>query len=129
MPLYLFANKDDTEVQEVFFHMNDEKIFVGPDGETWRRVYTVPQMSIDTHLDPRNKNDFIRRTEKYKTIGETIDASRELSEKRESKDGIDAVKQKSFDDYAAARKGQRHPAEKARKFENNRVSIDFDAKP
>jgi len=128
MPLYLFANKDNTEVQEVFFHMNDEKIFIGPDGETWRRVYTVPQMSIDTHLDPRNKNEFIRRTEKYKTIGETIDKSRELSEKREAKDGVDSVKQKHFDDYAAARKGKRHPAEKAKKFENDRVSIDFTAK-
>lgn len=108
--------------------MKDKHEYVDESGYKWRRLYTVPYASIDVNLDPNSKKDFVRRTEKYKTIGETIDVSREMSEKRLSKDGYDSTKQAFFDQYARERKGKRHVAEKARKIETDRVVVDFDAK-
>lgn len=131
MPLYDFINDSTGEVREVFFHMNDSKEYNGEDGTEigqWRRQFHVPLAAIDTQLDPRNKNEFIRRTEKYKTLGETMDASAELSEKRASKEGRDEIKEKFFSDYAAARNGKKHPLSLPKKIENKYATVDLTAK-
>lgn len=131
MALYDFENIDTGEVRELFFKMNDLKEYNGEDGTEvgkWRRKFHVPLAAIDTQLDAFSKEQFVRRTEKYSTVGDHMAKSQELSEIRAQKGGRDEVKQKFFDDYAATRKGQRHFAEKPQKFENDRVSIDFTAK-
>lgn len=104
--------------------MKDEHVFF-KDGQKWNRRYYANQMSIDTQLDPQNKQQFVRRTEKYKTLGETMDASKELSLKREQQCGRDEVKQTHFDEYSKARNGAKHPASMPKKFENDRISIDL----
>jgi len=131
MPYYDFLKEQTNEVREIFFHMQDEKQYNGEDGTEigqWRRLYTSPQLSIDTDFDPQNKEEFMRRGEKYKDLGSVIDKSRELSEKRAQKDGEDPIKRQFFDQYARERGGKRHVAEKARKIETDRVVVDFDAK-
>lgn len=126
MPQYIFCNpSDESEFVEVFFHMNDKKFFIDENGVEWRRVFTVPQACIDSDFDPRNKEEFMRRGAKYSTVGDLIDKSRELSEKRESKEGYDATKQAFFDQYAKDRNGKPHPASKPKKIENSRVVIDL----
>ena len=131
MPYYDFLNEETNEVREIFFHMRDEKQYNGEDGTEigqWRRLYTSPQLSIDTDFDPRNKEEFMRRGEKYKDLGSVIDKSRELSEKRAQKDGLDNVKQAFFDQYAKDRKGKKHIQDRPDKIENSRVVVDFTAK-
>lgn len=131
MPLYDFINESSGEIREVFFHMNDAKEYNGEDGSEvgqWRRVFHAPLAAIDTKLDPNNKNEFIRRTEKYKTIGETMDASAELSEKRASKEGFDPLKRKYFDQYAKERNGKKHPKDRPTKIESKYATIDLAAK-
>lgn len=105
--------------------MNDEKRYFGPDGKEWRRVYTIPQMSIDVKLDPRNKNDFVRRTEKYTRLGDFQNKSRELSEIRAQKDGKDSVKEAFFDEYKRKTNGKPHPQSRPKKIETPQVVVDL----
>lgn len=125
MPLYEFANPlDENDCVDVFFHMNDEKKYI-VDGVEWRRVYHSPLTSIDTKLDPRDKNAFVRRTEKYSKVGDFQDISRDLSAQRAAKDGRDPVKEKWLDNYEKSRLGKRHSERIPKKFESKHMTVDF----
>lgn len=116
MPFYIFKNPHTNEVKEVLMSMNDEHKFIDSDGLEWERVFTIPQASIDTKVDPFNKVKFLEKTSKAGSIGDLWDRSKELSEKRaEKRDGVDEVKQKFFDKYKKERNGRMHPAERAEK--------------
>jgi hypothetical protein len=82
MPYYLIKNPDSEEIREIFFHMNDEKIYVDENGLKWNREFVVPQASIDANIDPYSKRAFMDKTNKAGTFGEMMDLSKELSEKR-----------------------------------------------
>lgn len=82
MPYYLFRHPNSKEIQEIFFHMNDEKIYIDEQGVKWVREFIVPQASIDTNIDPYSKRAFMDKTNKAGTFGEMFDLSKELSEKR-----------------------------------------------
>ena len=129
MPQYLFANpNDETQIVEVFFHMNDKKFYIDENGVEWRRIYTVPQACVDSDFDPRNKDEFIRRGAKYSTLGDLMDKSRELSEKRAEKEGFDQKRREFFDEYARARKGKRHPQDLPKKIDSKYATVDLTAK-
>lgn len=129
MPQYLFCHpEDDSQVVEVFFHMNDKKFYIDENGLEWRRVFTVPQACIDSDFDPRNRDEFIRRGAKYSTLGDLMDKSRELSEKRAEKDGFDKTKRKFFDEYSRARNGKKHPDDLLKKIDSKHVTVDLTAK-
>lgn len=130
MGLYIYHNDETGETVEIFQKMLDVHVYSGVSGneEGWRRVFHAPLAAIDTKLDPNNKNEFIRRTEKYKTIGETMDASAELSEKRASKEGFDPLKRKYFDQYSKERNGKKHPKDRPEKIESKYATIDLAAK-
>lgn len=125
MPQYEFANPlDDNDRVDVFFHMNDEKRHI-VDGVEWRRVYHSPLASIDTKLDPRDKNAFVRRTEKYTRVGDFQSLSRDLSDQRASKDGRDGVKEKWLDNYEKTRNGKKHSERIPKVVETPHVKIDM----
>ncbi len=128
MPLYSFLNEETNETIDIFMSMNDKHEYVDEHGFQWRRLFTVPYTSLDVNLDPRSKKDFIRRTEKYSKLGDLMDCSKELSEKREQKDGRDGVKDKFFEDYKRNRNGKEHPASKPKKIETKHATVDFTAK-
>ncbi len=128
MPLYEFFNETTGESVDVFFHMTDEKVYNGEDGTQegqWRRVYHAPLAAIDTKLDPRDKKAFVRRTEKYTRVGDFQNLSKELSEKRESKDGKDGVKEAWLKNYSAQRLGKKHSSEMPKVVETPHVKIDM----
>lgn len=128
MGLYLYENIESGEVVEVFQTMKQEHIYNGENGTEigqWRRVFTVPLAAIDTKLDPCDKNAFVRRTEKYKTVGEYQDLSKELSEKRAAKDGKDGIKEKWLDNYEKNRGGKKHPSRIPKKVETPHMTIDM----
>lgn len=130
MGIYIYHHDEKNETVEVSQKMNDVHVYSGVFGneEGWRRVYTVPQACVDSDFDPRNKDEFIRRGAKYGTLGDIMDKSRELSEKRAEKDGVDDVKAKFFEDYKRARNGKEHPASKPKKIETKHATVDFTAK-
>lgn len=128
MPLYEFFNETTGESVDVFFHMTDDKVYNGEDGTEigqWRRVFHAPLAAIDTKLDPRDKAAFVRRTEKYKTVGEYQDLSKELSEKRAAKDGIDQVKETWLNNYEKSRNGKKHPSRLPKVVETPHIKIDM----
>lgn len=130
MGLYIYHNDETGETVEIFQKMLDVHVYSGVSGneEGWRRVYSSPQLSVDTDFDPRNREEFARRGEKYKDLGSLMDKSRELSEKRAQKDGVDHVREKFFEDYKKSRNGKEHPLNKPKKIENKFATVDFTAK-
>lgn len=105
MPIYQFINDETGEVFEVVQGMNDKHELI-IDGKPMRRLYTVPNASIDSKVT--NERQFIEKTGNMKgTIGDIQDFSRELSEKRGG--DSDPIKRKYYKDYAKKRKGKTHP--------------------
>ena len=76
MPYYLFSHPKTGEIQEIFFHMNDEKTYIDNNGLKWNREFVVPQASIDTNIDPYSKRAFMDKTNKAGTFGEMMDLSK-----------------------------------------------------
>jgi predicted nucleic acid-binding Zn ribbon protein len=124
MPIYLYTNDQTGETKEILQSMKDKHEYF-EDGVQWRRVYTIPTASIDTKIDPFSSNEFIRKTNKKGTMGEVMDLSAELSEKRAEKTGSgDPVKQKVFSDYEK-KVGKKHLLDKPKVIENSKVKIEF----
>ncbi len=110
----MFRHPETGETKDVFMSMNDEHKFTDEAGTEWERVFTVPQATIDTHVDPFSARKFLDKTANKGSVGDLWDRSKELSMKREEKrDGVDPIKKKFFADYTKERKGRMHPEERA----------------
>lgn len=110
MPTYLYQNPKTQEIKEVVQGINDVHEYIENDIK-WDRIFTVPHAAIDTQIDPFNHNDFVNKTSNKKgTIGNLMDESKALSEKREQATGtVDPVKKKYFQEYSKKRKNKKHP--------------------
>ncbi len=96
MPIYIFQNDKTGEIKEVVQKMKDSHKIKG-----WTRIFVNPQMSVDAILDPFDAQAWNRRTSGKKgvTIGEMMEYSGELSDKRAKIAGSDPFKDKVIDDY------------------------------
>lgn len=99
MPIYLFEHEKTKEVREIFFRMNDKKIYNGENGKeigVWHRIFTCPTANIDSISQIQSANDFVRITgQKKGSMGDLMSLSKELSEKRAAQNGgIDPIKEK-----------------------------------
>jgi hypothetical protein len=112
MPEYIYENPDTGEQVSVWQSVHEEHVYE-IEGIEYSRVYTVPQASIDTHIDPYSQKEFREKT-KVENVGDMWDRSKELSEIRASKEGKDPVKEKYFKDYAKKTKGKKHPKDPSR---------------
>jgi len=134
MPLYSFIREEDGKIEDVFFHMDDKKIYNGKDGKEigkWKRIWLKPRMSVDSiAIDPYSSNDFNRVTNKGGKLGDLWDRSEELSQKRVDRDGIDPVKQTFYEKYKKTHKGNSHPQEKKEKskkqLDDMGISVKFE---
>lgn len=121
MPEYIYENPDTGEQVTVLQSIHEEHIYE-IDGVVYDRVYTIPNASIDTKIDPNSPKEF--REKAKGTIGELWDQSKELSDKREKQQGQDPVKNKFFEDYSKTRKGAKHPKDPSNKSDS--VTKNFD---
>ncbi len=125
MPLYLYQNEETGEIKEILQGMNDKHEYY-QDGIAWKRIFTIPNASIDTTIDPHSAKDFVNKTGSKKgTVGDMMDLSAELSEKRASATGEDPVKRKFFDDYKKKNKGKKHLKDTPKKIETKSAIIEF----
>ena len=127
MPIYLYRNKHTNEVREIFQDMNSVHEYHGENGKEdfWQRVYTTSFLHTDASIDPFNAKDFMKKTaDKKGTIGDIMDKSAELSEKRAQIAGEDPIKKKYFENYSRERKGAKHPKEQT-SYEDKYVKVDF----
>lgn len=132
MPLYDFENIETGEVHEVFFHMKEGKVYNGPDGSQegqWRRIYSSPNASIDSKIDPFSSKDFVEKTGKKKgNLGNLMDAAKEASIIRAQKAGKDPIKEKWLSDYKKTNKVDYFDSSKDKVIKKNGVTVDFGAK-
>lgn len=107
--IYLYEHPITKEVKEIFQGINDTHIYVDESGTQWNRVFTVPCANVDTEIDAFSQQQFVEKTGKKKgTVGDLMDKSRELSEKRRKSRGEDPVAKKFFENYAKERNGKKH---------------------
>lgn len=125
MPIYLYQNEETGEVKEILQSMNEEHVYF-ENGLQWKRVYTVPSASIDTNINPFSEKEFVEKTgTKRGTIGDVMDLSSELSQKRAELNGKeDPVKRKMFNDYEK-KTGKKHLSDKPKVIENSKVKIEL----
>lgn len=128
MPIYIFKHPEKEQYKEIFFKMNDEKKFIDENNLEWKRVFTSPELSTFGETDPWSHNDFMDKTSSKKgTVGDMMNHSEELSQKRKDKLGYDPLKKKFYENYSKARGGAKHPKEiKEKGYESDKVKITYD---
>lgn len=108
MPEYLYLNPIDNSIVTIFQSMNEPHVY-SQDGVEYQRIFSVPQASFDTKIDPHDPNDFVKKTANKKgTVGSLWDKSKELSEKRGGNSGVDPVKEQYYDRYSKKVGGKKH---------------------
>lgn len=109
MASYIYEHPETGELTEVVQGMNEKHEFFDENGIQWNRVYTVPQIGIDVkNINPFSKKDFLKKTDKPGSVGDLLDRSKEFSERRKDKEGIDTIEQKYYSDYSKIRHGRKH---------------------
>lgn len=108
--IYIYENPVSGEQIEVSQGMNDVHEFIDEAGLKWNRVFTIPNASIDTKIDPFSNEAFLNKTSKGGTVGDLIDRSKELSQIRKDKRGYDPILQKEIKNYKKKYKVA-HPSE------------------
>lgn len=121
MPEYIYEHPETKEQITVFQTIHESHEY-SVDGVQYDRVYTVPNASIDTRIDPFSQKEF-REKAKASTVGDLWDQSGEASEKRKEKAGHDPVKEKLFSDYRKKNKGAKHPQDRP-KISNPNFTIE-----
>ena len=128
MPLYTYFNSETEEYRDIVQKMNDVKEYFGENGDetSWKRIFTVPNASFDSKIDPFKASEFARKTGSKKgTYGDLLDKSAELSQQRaDITGGADPVKAKYFENYSKTRRGAKHPSQ-MKSFESKNISVDF----
>ena len=108
MATYTFQHPKTGETIEIVQPMNEKHVYVDQDGLEWTRVWHPVSFAFDTKVDPHDPKAFVKKTEKGGTLGDIMDLSREMSEKRGG-DKNDEVKVK-------------HAKEKEKKLNERRLS-------
>jgi hypothetical protein len=110
MPEYLFENPKTKEVISVIQGI-DEKHTYSEEGKEFARVFTIPNASIDSSIDPFSSQHFTEKTKDMKgSMGDVWDYSKELSEKRKEITGGegDPIRKKAEEKYSKKRRGMKY---------------------
>jgi hypothetical protein len=128
MPIYIYKHPDEEHYTEEVQGMNDKHVYFDSDGLEWKRVFTIPNASIDSRIDPHSSKEFIEKTGNKKgSFGDMMDYSKEMSHARsESNGGVDPVKEKYVSSYAEKRNGAKHFDDiKSNGYESKAVKVDY----
>lgn len=125
MPIYLYEDGETGEVKEVFQGVHDAHEY-SEGGKQWKRIFTVPNASVSSRV-PRTKNEFMSVTsEKKGTLGNVMDLSKEMSERRAKEHGgEDPVKRKYYKDYEKQFR-MKHPHDRQTKKFSSGVTVSYD---
>ena len=136
MPIYQFINHSLGPIpiiHDVIMSMNDVHEYNGPNGDQkgqWKRLWSSPEASVDTRVDPYSAKDFVKVTNKKGVVGDLWERSAELSEARASREGgVDPVKQGFYNRFSSKRGGKKHPQqvreEGARALKDRGIHLDW----
>lgn len=109
--IYVYEHPETGKQIEVIQGMNDPHTYTDEKGVSWNRVFCAPTAVIKSSVNEWDQSSFLKKTRDMKgTVGDMMDMSAELSERRKaSTGGTDPLQQKHFDEYAKRRRGKRHP--------------------
>lgn len=125
--IYIFKHPKKEKYIEVHQNISEKHEYLDKKGVKWERVFTNPQVSFKTKIDPFSQKDFIEKTSNKGSVGDLLDRSKELSEKRKDKcGGIDPVQEKFFDKYSKKRKGKKHQSDPKRYAKLNKMGVKFE---
>lgn len=125
MPIYVYQHPKTEEYLEVLQGMNDPHEYTDEAGIEWKRIFFVPNAGFDTQVDPYSRQDYLKATENKKgTLGDLMDYSKELSQKRADKEGKDPVAEKFYANHEK-KTGVKHPS-KAKVYESKNVRVEYD---
>ena len=138
--LIIFQNPKTSEKKIVHIRDGHKVVYVDSSGVSWTPVeeetipdkrsdtFSLPYVAIKGNSDPFDQQSFVEETgRKRGTVGDMLDYSRELSEKRAQKNGgVDPIQNKFFKDYQR-RVGKKHLNDPSRidksKLKNSFVSV------
>lgn len=131
MPIYLYKNDQTGEVREIFQSMTEKHEYYGEPNEDkveWKRVFVVPNASVQSKLDPNSKESFVKYTENKKgTVGDVLNVSAEASAARAEKNGgVDPVKQEMYKKYSAENNGAIHVHQKREEAKKSLAKLGVD---
>lgn len=86
MPLYSYINDSTGEIVELLQTMGEPHQYVLA-GVAWRRLFDVPQLAMDTKVNPFSEKQFLDKTAKAGSLGDLWDRAAEMKEMREEKTG------------------------------------------
>ena len=117
MPLYSYIDERDGTVIELVQKMTDVHEAFAKDGYKLKRIFHIPNYAIDSSINAFSAKDFNRATlNKKGSLGDLMDLSKEMSEKRaQQAGGLDPVKEKFYDNYQKVRK-TKHPEVRKREL-------------
>ena len=69
MPEYIFEHPINGEVISIIQGINEKHEYIDAKGIKWNRIFTVPQVGIDSKLDASStEKDFVEKTKNKKEI-------------------------------------------------------------
>jgi len=109
MPEYLYENPDTGEIISVMQGIDEEHSYSEED-KVFNRVFTVPNASIDSDVDPFSAQQFTEKTKNMKgSMGDIWDYSAELSDRRKKdNNGEDPIRKKAEKEYSKKRRGMKY---------------------
>jgi hypothetical protein len=109
MPIYLYKNPETEDVIEVLQGINEAHEF-SQNGIKFERVFCIPNVAVDSRIDPYNSKSFVEKTRNKKgTIGDLLKESQELSERRGGEKS-DPIKNQFYKNYEKEN-GVRHSSQ------------------
>lgn len=82
MPIYTYQHPNNGQTIDVNQSMSEEHVYFDENGVKWDRVFYPVTFAFDTKVDPHDPKAFVKKTEKGGTIGDIMDLSKEMSERR-----------------------------------------------
>lgn len=108
--IYIYKHPDKEVYIDVDQLMTDEHVYFDSDGLKWDRVWTVPNMAVDTKINPFSEKQFLDKTYKPGKYGDLLDRSKEWSQMRAEKNGgIDPIEKAANDKWSKERGGRKLP--------------------
>ena len=111
MPEYLYQHPTTNKIISIYQSVHDLHEYIDKKNIKWNRCFTSPQINADQKLNENSSSkDFENFTKDKKySVGDLWDKSRELSEKRQDRLGVDKVKKEYYKNWSKQRKGKKHP--------------------
>jgi len=99
--IYLYEHPRTKKIIEVSQGAHDEHTFIDDKGVKWNRVFTVPNVQVDSttiNIDPYDAQKFVEVTGRKKgSVGDLLKFSQELSEKRGGADKDPIIEKRNRD--------------------------------